>query len=72
MEWWEYIPSNKVREDLMRQIAQTLLMIRAGQEEKADLSEIGRKVDLLMKTCYLEGLNMMRKKIEAVFKELDR
>jgi len=40
-----------------------------GQEEKADLSEIGRKVDLLMKACYLEGQIMMRRKIEEVFME---
>ena len=64
-------PSYKARQDLMNQIAHILFMVRAGQEEKADLSEIGRKVDLLMKTCYVEGQNMMRRKIEEVFKELD-
>lgn len=66
----EYIPSYKAREDLMRQIAHILLMIRTGQEEKADLSEIGRKVDLLMKVCYLEGQNGLKKKIEEVLKDV--
>ena len=64
-------PSFQARHDLMNQIAQIFLMVRSGQEEKADLSEIGRKVDLLMKACYLEGQIMMRKRIEEVFKEMD-